>query len=1126
MSLTPWVLGPALVALALVGLSARRRPILRRMALRNLRRRRAQALAIALGLMVGTALISGALAAGDSMTFAIRQASLEAFGELDESVGVEGRLYFPEAVAGALERDARVRQSTDAIAPILLEDVAVGHARAGQWEPRAAIIGIDPQRDAGFGSYRTSQGLASAAGLREHEAILNQRLAEALEAKAGDTVTVRYAQRPDPLLPRLFTFNGTLTAGAGSPAPLPLPGLPPPYATLPGESVFEVPVEAGAVRVTAVLFWGSPGNHTDLDVALESPDGEARLNANGTVGQPDAPAVLNATAQPGTWTARVLGKAALEQRFTLAVLVFYEVHDLAALQGFLEELERRPEARGFIANLTGQLKLEARNFTVKFIALEPGRGSFLNAPDVFVRLDVAQEMFAKPGKVNLIMVSNPGGQEQGLQGTAQAMDALSAALRALQAQDPDDPGLQGLRARPLKQEWVEEAERAGGLFTSFLTMMGSFSILAGLILIVNIFVMLTEERRGELGVARALGMTRGDLTRLFVYEGAVYAVAASLLGALLGLGVSFALIAALNATLGEQWLLRLPFRPTPDALLLAFGAGALMTLGAVLLASQRASRLNIVRSIRRLEEPDTPLGRGAVVGGLALLALGLPLTGWALAAGSFTALVLAPNLAILGGALLAARLLHRSGAAKLAGLAMFAYNLWTVFAFETPGNTEGMVMGPLRGVLLVVGATLVLVQSRGLLEGSARVLGKLPSLRPVARAALAYPLHRKLRTGLTVTMFGLVLTVVVLFSIFFAMFTPRLEEQSGGYDVRAETTLPVEDLAARLREAQGREPTLRAITGVASLGYAEVWGGRLITIEGERVRHQGPPIDYLYAFDEAFARSQDFPLLELDARFPTARDAYLAVLRDPGLVIVSRPYANAEDGRPGGHHVGDTLTLRTRGGELNLTIVGIQKQLYYGGIFLNRAVLEANFDSLHGLHLLHVRSGADSVAVARAVEASQQELGMDAESIEAEAQRFLEQQRRLYALFEVYLGLGLVLGIASLGIITARSVLERRQEVGMLRALGMPRAMVFRGFLLEGLFIVSLGALVGVGIGLVVAWGVHSKSLAQLGISFVVPWLDLLVILAVAYAATLAATYGPAKRASRLAPAEAIRYIE
>jgi putative ABC transport system permease protein len=1123
MGLVLWLLPPALLALALVLASGLKRPILLRMALRNLGRRRAQALAIALGLMVGTAIISASLATGDSMTYAIRESAIAAFGQLDETVGTEGRLYFPESLAGQLERDPRVAGVTDGLEPLLLEDVAVTSAAAGLAEPRVALVGLDLARDARFGPYRAADGLHTAAGLGPGEAIVNQRLAEHLDARAGSTITVRYAQRPDLLIPRIFVFNGTLTAGAG--AVLPAPGLPPAYVTSPLDAAsFDVPVEEGAQRLTAALLWGSQGNRTDLDLGLQGPDDRAAAwNPNGTLGQPDSPAFLNASASVGTWRALVATKAAADQRFTLLVLVFYEVHDLAALQRFLDDVERAPMGEALVRDLTGELRLEQRNFTVRFVALEPGRGGFLNAPDVFVRLDTAQEMFAKPGRVNLLMVSNRGDEQSGLEGTEPAMRALQASLDDARSQ-PGGQDLEGVRPRALKQEVVQAAEEAGGLFSSFLTMMGSFSILAGLILIVNIFVMLTEERRAELGVARALGLARGDVTRLFLYEGAAYAAMASLAGALLGLAVSAGLVSAFNYAYQERIGIAIPFHPGPEALLLAFAAGVLMTLAAIALASHRAARLNIVRSIRRLEEPDTPLGRGALAGGTALLAVGALATLAGLA--SFPLLVLGPSAAIVGLALLAARRLPRSLAAKLAGTALFAYNLWTIFALDTPPSTEGVVLGPLRGVLLVVGAVLVLVNARALLRGATWLLARVRGVRAVARTALAYPLHKKLRTGLTVVMFGLVITVVVLFSIFFAIFTPDLASQSGGFEVRAESTLPVHDLAARLRDAQGQEPALQGVQDVASLPFAEVFGGRLVHVSGQRIEYRGPPVDDVYGFDEAFVRAQRFEHLEVLPRYASAEDAYRAVLRDPTLVVVSQLYTAGEDGRPGVHHAGETLTMRTRAGTLNLTIVAVQKQVYYGGVWLAKPVVEQQFDSLHGLHLLHVRPGADPRQVARAVERSQQELGMDAASVEEEAQRLLEQSRRLYALFEVYLGLGLVLGIASLGIITARSVLERRQEVGMLRAIGLPKRMVFWSFLLEGLFTVTLGAAIGLTIGVLVAWGVHQRSLQQLGIAFVVPGWDIAAILLAAYAATLAATLGPARAAARLQPAEAIRYIE
>ena len=88
-----------------------------------------------------------------------------------------------------------------------------------------------------------------------------------------------------------------------------------------------------------------------------------------------------------------------------------------------------------------------------------------------------------------------------------------------------------------KQELLEQAEAIGGEFGSLFLFIGSFAIIAGVMLLVNVFVMLAEERKRELGMLRAVGMRRGRLVRGFVIEGTVYALVASALGLVAGLGV-------------------------------------------------------------------------------------------------------------------------------------------------------------------------------------------------------------------------------------------------------------------------------------------------------------------------------------------------------------------------------------------------------------------------------------------------------------------------------------------------------------------------------------------------------------------------------------------------------------
>ncbi len=58
-----------------------------------------------------------------------------------------------------------------------------------------------------------------------------------------------------------------------------------------------------------------------------------------------------------------------------------------------------------------------------------------------------------------------------------------------------------------------------------------FAVAAGILLLVNVFVMLADERRSELGMLRAVGMRRRTLVAALATEGWIYAVLASVLGA-------------------------------------------------------------------------------------------------------------------------------------------------------------------------------------------------------------------------------------------------------------------------------------------------------------------------------------------------------------------------------------------------------------------------------------------------------------------------------------------------------------------------------------------------------------------------------------------------------------------
>jgi putative ABC transport system permease protein len=143
--------------------------------------------------------------------------------------------------------------------------------------------------------------------------------------------------------------------------------------------------------------------------------------------------------------------------------------------------------------------------------------------------------------------------------------------------------------------------------------------------------------------------------------------------------------------------------------------------------------------------------------------------------------------------------------------------------------------------------------------------------------------------------------------------------------------------------------------------------------------------------------------------------------------------------------------------------------------------------------------------------------------------------RQVFTVFDMFLGLfaSLALTVASLGIVNTlvMAILERRREIGVLKALGATDSDVRSLFFAEAGVMGLTGGVLGVAfgwlIGQALTWGttvyLRRQDLPGVKISYVPWWLALFAI-AVAVALSLAAGLYPAGRAARLNPVEALRY--
>jgi putative ABC transport system permease protein len=119
--------------------------------------------------------------------------------------------------------------------------------------------------------------------------------------------------------------------------------------------------------------------------------------------------------------------------------------------------------------------------------------------------------------------------------------------------------------------------------------------------------------------------------------------------------------------------------------------------------------------------------------------------------------------------------------------------------------------------------------------------------------------------------------------------------------------------------------------------------------------------------------------------------------------------------------------------------------------------------------------------------------------------------------------------VAALGVVAALmiSVIQRRRELGLLRAVGATRGQVLRSVLFEALLMGLIGSALGVLFGLLLEWyALKVIMLEESGFRFPVtpPWREAAIISALAVTTATVAALLPALRAVRMRIADAIAY--
>jgi putative ABC transport system permease protein len=761
---------------------------------------------------------------------------------------------------------------------------------------------------------------------------------------------------------------------------------------------------------------------------------------------------------------------------------------------------------------------------VSLVAKDTGMAMWQYNNIAFVDLGFAQDvMFNRSGMINGIDVSCKGGIENGYIVTDQAVQELRTKLV---------PGY-NYQFDTIKKDGVESAQTTSDMVSQIFIIMSSFAIIAGIALIINIFVMMAEERKPEMGISRAIGMQRGHLTQTFMLEGVVYALLASVVGAFVGLIVAAVMITLFSTVMGGTglgWTLHFEW----NSIWIAMCAGFLITTATVIAASWRVSKLNIVRAIRDIPEPMLAKSeKKYVITGIAGILLGALLTLAGISSKQAMSVMAGPCVLALGASLVAVRFVSPRIPFTLAGLFMI---FWEIDPTDVIGSVFGELSGGMEmfivsGVVLVTGGVLIaMFNSDLLLDGLMNIFGRRKSLRPVFKVAISYPMNKKFRTGLTLFIFSLIMFTVIVIAMIASFQRESVDATaqkfSGGYEILGMSMrdIPAQNLTAGLA-------ALTSTFGENVISSVEVarTAPATMLVEGENETRGTTVVGY----DGTMLAEGSFSLSQRADEYGSDAEAWGAVAHDPSLVIMDGSVVRQVYGPSYGTffvEIGQRLTIMYQNGNTtNATVVGIMDQVFLTGVFTSSDFVLENAPASHENLMYFAISHSTSVEhseIGRELEKAFVEYGLLTYVVRDLVEEFMSTASSIMQLMEVFLGIGLIVGITGLGIITIRNIAERKQEIGVMRAIGYQRDMVLKVFLLETTFVSLLGITLGVALGLALSWRLYDWGGFSENGPFVIPWGEVLMLTGIAFVITLASTLPPSRRASRLAPAEALRKVD
>ncbi|RPH33916.1 MAG: ABC transporter permease [Bacteroidales bacterium] len=573
---------------------------------------------------------------------------------------------------------------------------------------------------------------------------------------------------------------------------------------------------------------------------------------------------------------------------------------------------------------------------------------------------------------------------------------------------PEDIGLTFL---PVYNQGLNAANNSvdfGGLFLS----LSFFVIAAGILLTVLIYSLNTESRREETGILSGLGFERKLILKIRFGESIFVALIGGFVGALFGVLYNYALVWGLNSVWqGAVHTNSLEVFVKPSTVLIGAFSGVLVALISIYIVT-----------LRKLKQPISSLIKSSFDSPLKIVKRNLT-------ASKFIAII-----------------------------SIFSAIATVISSLFSPDGVNAEMFLSAGGLFLVGCAASI--------DWYLRIIRDKIHTTPLnfVQLALKNASRNKNRSLTTIALLALGTFSIIITGAnrktYYGVENLR-QSGTGGFLYWAETTLPIQ---YNLNSPNGKakfgfdtEESLKDVDFIqlhsldgddaSCLNLNQVQKPRILGLKPEAFDSLGS-FSFVNSIDEV---DKNRPWLELKKSYG---DDVIPAIADQTVITWGLKKA-----------LGDTLIyLNESGKRIKLLLVAaLDNSIFQGNILIADSLFVQNFPSTSGSKIMLIDAPkANQDELAQLLNSTLTDYGIELTPTSTRLAEFNSVENTYLTVFMVLGGLGVIIGTFGLGVVLLRNMLERRSEIALMTAIGYRKHQIFRLILIENLFLLIIGLICGI----------------------------------------------------------------